>query len=90
MNITLNLSPEAEAGLLAQARQRGVSLDTLLKEMVEVQAGSLVEGTSSRRHISEVILERMSKVPAEISAAMPADGASQHDHYIHGLPKREE
>ena len=22
-------------------------------------------------------------------AAMPADGASQHDHYIYGWPKRE-
>ena len=87
MDITLSLSPEVEAGLLAQARQRGVSLDTLLQEMVEVQAGSLVEGALQGRHISEVILERMSKVPAGVSAAMPADGARQHDHYIHGLPK---
>ena len=90
MDVTLSLSPEVEAGLLAQARQRGVSLDTLLKEMVAVQAGSLVEEGSPARHISEVILERMRKVPAEVSAAMPADGARQHDHYIHGLPKREE
>ena len=43
---------------------------------------------ASRRHIGEVIRERMSKVPPEIMASMPTDGASQHDHYIYGTPKR--
>jgi hypothetical protein len=28
-------------------------------------------------------------VPPEIMAAMPTDGASQHDHYIYGWPKKE-
>jgi hypothetical protein len=41
-----------------------------------------------RRHISEVICENMSKVPPEIMATMPKDGASEHDYYIYGLPKR--
>jgi hypothetical protein len=41
-----------------------------------------------RLHISEVILENMSRVPPEIMAAVPTDGASEHDHYIYGLPKR--
>jgi hypothetical protein len=27
--------------------------------------------------------------PTPIMAAMPADGASEHDHYIYGWPKRE-
>jgi hypothetical protein len=31
----------------------------------------------------------MCNVPDEIMAAMPTDGASQHDHYIYGWPKRE-
>jgi hypothetical protein len=31
----------------------------------------------------------MRTVPPEIMAAMPKDGASQHDHYIYGWPKRE-
>jgi hypothetical protein len=31
----------------------------------------------------------MKDVPPEISATMPKDGASQHDHYIYGWPKRE-
>ena len=38
---------------------------------------------------ADVIVENMSNVPPEIMAGMPKDGASQHDHYIYGWPKRE-
>ncbi len=38
--------------------------------------------------ISKVIAEIMSDVPAEKPAKLPKDGASQHDHYIYGWPKR--
>jgi len=38
---------------------------------------------------SQKVLDSMRKVPAEIMATMPKDGASQHDHYIYGWPKRE-
>lgn len=48
----------------------------------------LEAGQPPRRHISEVIQENMRKVPPEILAAMPEDGATQHDHYIYGLPKK--
>ncbi len=46
--------------------------------------------SSPRRHIADVIVEDMRKVPPEIMATMPKDGASQHDHYIYGWPKKEE
>jgi hypothetical protein len=42
------------------------------------------------RHIADAILENMKDVPPEIMESMPKDGASQHDHYIYGWPKREE
>jgi hypothetical protein len=38
MTVTLNLTPEIEQGLLAQASARGVSLDALLEEIVSRQA----------------------------------------------------
>ena len=41
-----------------------------------------------RRHISEVIAENMRDVPPEVLATLPNDGASEHDHYIYGSPKR--
>jgi hypothetical protein len=33
------------------------------------------------------LLASMRKVPPEIMATMPKDGASQHDHYTYGWPK---
>ncbi len=42
-----------------------------------------------RRHIAGVIRENMQDVPPEVMAGMPKDGASQHDHYIYGWPKKD-
>jgi hypothetical protein len=92
MEVTLNLNLEIEKGLIARANERGVSLTDYLHEMVAREVADPIQAPTSpvRRHISEVIRERMSKVPAEILATMPKDGASQHDHYLYGAPKREE
>ena len=87
MNVTLSLDPEIEKSLKARAADRGVSLDAYLQEIVENEAKT---ATQARPHIADVIRERMSKIPAEIMAQMPRDGASQHDHYVYGLPKRDE
>jgi hypothetical protein len=38
---------------------------------------------------ADIVLFHMRQVPPEIMGAMPTDGASQHDHYIYGTPKRE-
>ena len=38
MTVTLELNPEVEQGLLTQAQERGVSLDTFLQEIVRKQA----------------------------------------------------
>jgi hypothetical protein len=46
MSITLNLSPEVEKGLMAQARQRGIPLSDYLQEIVTRQA-CLAAGTST-------------------------------------------
>lgn len=40
------------------------------------------------RPISEVIAEIMADVPAEELSRLPKDGASEHDHYLYGWPKR--
>jgi hypothetical protein len=29
-------------------------------------------------------------MPAEVQAKLPSDGASQVDHYVYGLPKRDQ
>jgi hypothetical protein len=42
----------------------------------------------STRPISEMIAEIMADTPKEELAKLPPDGASEHDHYLYGWPKR--
>jgi hypothetical protein len=39
VNVTLNLNPEVEKGLMARAHARGLSLDDYLQELVAKEAG---------------------------------------------------
>jgi hypothetical protein len=95
MNLTVNIPDEEIPALKTQAS--GLPLETFVEQVVlerihreDVQAPEpSAAATPGRRHISDVIRERMSKIPPEIMATMPTDGASQHDHYIYGLPKRD-
>jgi hypothetical protein len=84
--------PDADAAALtAKAAAAGLTLEAWLKQL----AGTADEksppppSAPHRRHISDAIRERMSKIPPEVMATLPKDGASQHDHYIYGLPKRD-
>jgi len=40
--------------------------------------------------LAERIVARARALPQETLDRLPADGASQHDHYIYGTPKRPE
>lgn len=46
MTVTLNLKPEVEAGLLAQARANGMTLEEYLLSIVEGAASSSVAETN--------------------------------------------
>jgi len=83
MTLMIELPDEEAAALKAMAEAEGVSLAEWIRKLVEQSPSP----ASPRRHISEIIRENMNRVPPEIMAAMPKDGASEHDHYIYGLPK---
>jgi hypothetical protein len=97
MSITLPLQPQEEARLRALAQAKGLppelivreALDRLLAEEPEIVPAPAVEAEPDSRPIWEVIVDNMKDVPPDVMAAMPRDGASQHDHYIYGWPKRE-
>ena len=40
--------------------------------------------------LGERIASRARALPPEVLDQFPADGASQHDHYLYGTPKRPE
>ena len=86
MTLTIHLPDEQQAALAAKARAQGVSAEEYARQVL---AQDLKAEAHPRRHISEIIRDNMSKVPPEIMAQMPKDGASEHDHYIYGLPKKD-
>lgn len=84
MTVMIELPDEQAGALKAKAAAEGLSLAEWIRKLADQSPSA----TRPRRHISEVIRENMSRVPAEMMATMPSDGASEHDHYIYGLPKR--
>jgi Arc/MetJ-type ribon-helix-helix transcriptional regulator len=52
----------------------------------EQLAGQGIDPT--RKPLWQRAAELRARVPAEEWAKLPIDGASQHDHYIYGTPKR--
>jgi hypothetical protein len=91
MTLILELPDNKEAAMKAKARAQGVSaeqyVERILNHDLEETAGAEAEAAPGQ-HISDVIADLMRDVPAEELAMMPTDGASEHDHYLYGWPKR--
>ena len=85
--MSLILSDEQASALQAKAAAEGLSLEEWLRNLVEPKQPTAAE--RPLQAAAEIILESMRDIPPEIMATMPTDGASQHDHYIYGWPKRE-
>jgi CubicO group peptidase (beta-lactamase class C family) len=61
VTVTLNLNPEVEKGLVARARERGMSVDDLIQELVTKEAGltaTVRQRTVQRRfdNLSDLLL----------------------------------
>ena len=57
--------------------------------VAEVQGGRVVVGPV-RLTLAERIAALVADIPPEELDKVPTDGASQHDHYLYGTPKRPE
>ncbi len=86
MTITLDIRPEIEAELAATAHARGLSAEQYARQVLEQALAS----ATARKPLAARIREIWADIPDEVRAKLPPDGASQHDHYIYGLPKRAE
>ena len=91
----VHFTPELERKLHDLAAKQGKETDELLQDVV---AGYLEELSEPEMNVgqgrplqtvADIILSSMRKVPPEIMAALPRDGAANHDHYIYGWPKNE-
>jgi hypothetical protein len=85
MTLTIDLPEEQQAMLSAKARAQGVSTEEYVRRVL----AESFETSQASQPIWELIAENMKAVPREDLAVLPPDGASQIDHYVYGVPKRD-
>jgi hypothetical protein len=85
----LDVAPDKEATFKAQAQALGLTVEQWLLRFADQEAESNAAAQVDERPISEVIREIWSDMPADVRDKLPHDGASQIDHYVYGLPKRD-
>jgi LmbE family N-acetylglucosaminyl deacetylase len=83
----IELPDEQAAALRAKAAAAGLTLEAWLKRLAEAEGETLAE--HPLRTAADIVLDCMRHVPPEIMDTLPRDGATHHDHYIYGWPKRE-
>ena len=86
MNLTVNIPDDEVPALKAQAS--GLPLETFVERAVLERIHAQAPTADVKRSLSARIREIWADLPPEVRAKLPADGASQHDHYIYGVPKR--
>jgi hypothetical protein len=59
MNLTLSLNPEVEKGLITRAKERGVSLDDYLRELI-VKGAEIPEVQTAEKYASEKQFDNLS------------------------------
>ena len=91
MTVTIQLSDEQAAALQAQAAAEGLTIDAWLQGLAQEYARQPTPPSMQKRDerpIWEVIADNMKDVPPSEFEKLPKDGASEHDHYLYGHPKR--
>ena len=89
MSLTIKLSDAQATVLQAKAEAEGLSsIEAWIEKLAEPTPKPPVE-RRPLQSAAQIILDSMRDIPPEIMATMPTDGASQHDHYIYGWPKRD-
>ena len=66
---------------------RAAGIQPQAELVAEVQTGRIVL-EPARPSLAERIIALGRDLPPEVLAALPTDGAAQHDHYLYGTPKR--
>jgi predicted DNA-binding antitoxin AbrB/MazE fold protein len=78
------LKPAQPLPLAEHAQVRVTVEESLATRALELDFGDDLEGPS----LAEELIALGNALPEEVVSKLPTDGASQHDHYIYGTPKR--
>jgi len=84
MTLTIDLPEEEVRALVERAHAFGVSAEDYVRQVLE---RDLSEGRAPEP-FWKTFTRRIHALPAEVFESLPADGASEHDHYLYGSPKR--
>ena len=71
--------------LNAKASAEGLSAEQCARQLLK----QALAAAAAQKPLAARIREIWADIPDDVRAKLPADGASQHDHYIYGLPERE-
>jgi hypothetical protein len=83
----IELTDQEAAALKAKAAA-GLTLEAWLERLADA-AATEPAGEYPLQSAADIVLGRMRNVPPEVMATMPRDGASEHDHYVYGWPKKQ-
>ena len=86
MTLTLELNDNKEAALEARAREHGLSAEQFVQQMLDRE----LEEPGRNQSVSAMVREIWSDLPDDARAKLPTDGADQVDHYVYGVPKRDQ
>jgi len=89
VTFVLEMPDEEVMAIEAIAQARGLSAQQYARQVLKNEVAQVADTKTDDRPISEIIAEIMADVPPEVLTQLPRDGASQHDHYIYGWPKRD-
>ena len=78
------LKPAQPLPLKERSQVRVTVEEALASGAPELDFGEELEGPS----LAEELIALGNALPEDVVAKLPTDGASQHDHYIYGTPKR--
>jgi plasmid stability protein len=83
MTLIIHLPDEQEAALKEKAQLQGLSAEEFAQQV-------LVHGlqASASEPFWKALTRRMHSLPDEVFEHLPTDGASEHDHYLYGSPRR--
>lgn len=85
MTLTLELPDRKEAALKAKAQAHGVSAEQYVQQILD---RDLDEEERDSEPFWKGFTRQMQAVPDDVFEHLPADGASEHDHYLYGSPKK--
>jgi plasmid stability protein len=83
MTLTIDLPEDEISRLNARAGAAGVTAEQCARQILK----EALEAASGRPPLAARIREIWAGMPDDIRSKLPADSASEHDHYIYGKRK---